>query len=105
MLHAGVVGILTYNSTRTIELDDRLLAHLRSVVYAKLRRGESFSFTWENTPERGSGRQSIWMSPGTPLAFQFFDTAEIPLNPAWIRQLTKAANSPGGLVPSPEPTD
>ena len=105
MLHAGVVGILTYNSTRTIELDDRLLAHLRNVVYAKLRRGESFSFSWENTPERGSGRQSIWMSPGTPLAFQFFDSKEIPLNQEWIRQLTKSANSPGGLVPTQEPTD
>jgi hypothetical protein len=105
MPQAGGVGILTYNSTRSIELDDRTLAHLRSVVYAKLRRGESFAFSWENTAERGSGRHSIWMSPGTPLAFQFFDTQEIALNPEWIRQLTKSANSPGGLVPSAEPTD
>jgi hypothetical protein len=101
------VGVLTYNFTKTIEIEDRPLAHLRSVIFAKLRRGESFSYSWENLVERGSGRNSIWLSPGISLAFEFFETREIPLNPHWIRALTKAANSPGGLVlvPEPEPAD
>jgi len=96
------VGILTYNSSRTLELDDRPLAHLRAVIFAKLRRGESFSFSWEQTPAQGSGRNSLWIGPDTPLTFEFFDQREVPLNADWIRRLTKAANSPGGLVPLPE---
>jgi hypothetical protein len=101
------VGVLTYNFTKTIEIEDRPLAHLRSVIFAKLRRGESFSFSWENLVERGSGRSSIWLSPGISLTFEFFESREIPLNPHWIRALTKASNSPGGLVlvPEPEPAD
>jgi hypothetical protein len=96
------VGILTYNSTRTLELEDRLLAHLRAVMFAKLRRGESFSFSWEQTPQQGSGRSSAWIGPDTALTFQFFDHRDIPLNADWLRRLTKAANSPAGLVPVPE---
>lgn len=101
--HAGVVGVLTYNFIRTVEIDDRPLAHLRSVIFAKLRRGESFSYSWENQVERGSGRNSIWFSPGIAVTFEFFEEREIPLNPHWIRALSKAANSPGGLTLVPEP--
>lgn len=96
------MGILTYNSTRTLELDDRLLAHLRAVMFAKLRRGESFSFSWEQTPVQGSGRNSVWIGPDTPLTFQLFESRDIPLNGEWLRRLTKAANSPAGLVALPE---
>ena len=96
------MGILTYNSTRTLELEDRLLAHLRAVIFAKLRGGESFSFSWEQTPAQGSGRNSVWIGPDTPLAFEFFDQRDIALNPDWIRRLTRAANSPAGLVLLPE---
>lgn len=97
------MGVLTYNFIRTIEIDDRPLAHLRSVIFAKLRRGESFSYSWENPVERGSGRSSIWLSPATSITFEFFEEREIPLNPHWIRALSKAANSAGGLVLVPEP--
>ncbi|WP_308798137.1 DUF7882 family protein [Agromyces silvae] len=97
------MGVLTYNFIRTIEIDDRPLAHLRSVIFAKLRRGESFSYSWENPVERGSGRSSIWFSPNVAVTFEFFESREIPLNPHWIRALTKAANSPAGLVLVPEP--
>lgn len=97
------MGILTYNSTRAIELEDRLLAHVRSVMFTKLRRGESFSFSWARTPAEGSGRNAIWVGPDTPLAFEFFDRQEVSLNPAWIAQLMKSANSPGGLVVTEEP--
>ncbi|WP_153684062.1 DUF7882 family protein [Agromyces agglutinans] len=98
-----MVGILTWNFIRTVEIEDRPLAHLRSVVFAKLRRGEAFSYSWETPLEQGSGRHSIWFSPDVPVTFEFFDGRDIPLNPRWIRELTKAANSPGGLVLVPEP--
>ncbi|WP_395244478.1 ATP-dependent DNA ligase [Agromyces sp. MMS24-K17] len=97
------MGILTWNSIRTVEIEDRALAHLRSVAFSKLRRGESFSFSWENPVERGSGRNSLWFSPDIPIVFEFFSGREVRLNPLWIRELTKAANSPGGLVLVPEP--
>lgn len=97
------MGILTYNSTRAIELEDRVLAHLRSVIFSKLRRGESFSFSWARTPAEGSGRNSVWIGPDTPLSFEFFDRQEVPLNAAWIAELARSANSPGGLVVTAEP--
>jgi hypothetical protein len=97
------VGVLTYNFIRTVEIDDRPLAHLRAVIFAKLRRGEPFSYSWENQVERGSGRNSIWFSPGISVTFEFFEEREIPLNPQWVRALSKAANSPAGLTLVPEP--
>ncbi|WP_212275314.1 ATP-dependent DNA ligase [Agromyces salentinus] len=97
------MGILTWNFTRTIELEDRALAHVRSVVFTKLRRGESFAYSWENTVERGSGRNSVWFGPDIPVTFEFFGERDIPLNPRWVRALMTAANSPGGLVLVPEP--
>jgi hypothetical protein len=98
------VGILTYNSSRSIEMDDRTLAHVRSAMFAKLRRGESFSFSWERTPAEGSGRNAVWIDVDTPLSFEFFERQEGELNGAWIAELVRAANTPGGLVLSPEPT-
>ena len=103
VVHAGAVGILTYNSTRTIEIDDRSLAHLRNVIYAKLRRRESFAFSWEQSLAHGGGRHSIWLDPDIPLSFEFFERDEIPLDQAWLRELTKSANSPAGLVLVAEP--
>lgn len=97
------MGILTYNSVKTVEIEDRPLAHLRSVVFAKLRRGEAFAFSWDTSVDRGSGRNSIWLSPEIPVTFEFFTARDIPLNPDWVRALNKAANSAGGLVMLPEP--
>jgi len=98
------VGILTYRFIRTVEIEDRSLAHLRSVILAKLRRGESFAFSWEVPAEQGSGRNSIWLGPDIPIVFEFFDAREPRLNPLWLRELTRAANSPAGLSLVPEPT-
>ena len=36
------MGKLTYDSTLTVDFDDRVLAHLQLVIGAKLRRAESF---------------------------------------------------------------
>lgn len=41
------MGTLFYGDNRfAIGIDDRSLAHLQLVILAKLRRDESFSFTW-----------------------------------------------------------
>ena len=95
--------MLTYDSKLSATIDDRVLAHLQVVIWAKLRRGESFAFSWSESVSEGSGRKSIWISPSIALAFEYFGSRTPVLNPAWIQALTKSANSTGGLHVVPEP--
>lgn len=97
------MGTLTYDSKVVASFDDRVLAHLQHVIWAKLRRGEAFPFTWSDPNRAGLGRTSVWLSPQATLAFQYFGGRVASLNPAWIEALTKAANSPAGLSLVPEP--
>ncbi|WP_439592874.1 DUF7882 family protein [Microbacterium sp.] len=97
------MGTLSYDSKVTASFDDRVLAHLQQVIWAKLRRGEAFPFTWSDPNRAGLGRTSVWLTPHATLSFQYFGSRAAPLNPAWIDALTKAANSPAGLTLVPEP--
>ncbi|HEY9307539.1 MAG TPA: ATP-dependent DNA ligase [Microbacterium sp.] len=97
------MGTLTYDSRVTASFDDRILAHLQAVIWAKLRRGEAFPFTWTDPMRSGLGRTSIWLSPNVTLTFEYFGGRQPRLNPAWVEALTKAANSPAGLTLVPEP--
>lgn len=99
------MGTLTYDSKLIATFDDRILAHVQTVVWAKLRRGEQFSFTWSEPARNGSGRTSVWISPNISLTFEYFGGKTPRINRAWIAALTKSANSPGGLHIVPEPTD
>jgi len=87
----------------SVEFDDRVLAHLKVVILSKVRRGESFTFSWEYTGSAGSGRSSIWIHPAIPLQFDFAGTTEPLLNRAWVEELVRLANSPSGLRVTPEP--
>ena len=42
----------------------------------KLRRGESFSFSWKYEAAHGAGRSSLWVHPAIPLQFEFFGGRE-----------------------------
>ncbi|KFF58097.1 ATP-dependent DNA ligase, partial [Cryobacterium sp. MLB-32] len=42
------MGKLTYDSSLTADFDDRVLAHIQLVIGTKLRRGESFYFSWRD---------------------------------------------------------
>ncbi len=96
------MGILTYDSRLTATFDDRALAHLQSVMLAKIRRGEQFAFSWVDTAGE-YGRTTIWINATIPLTFQY-ETEETPaLNPKWVAALTKQANSAAGLRLLPEP--
>jgi hypothetical protein len=99
------MGLLNYDSRVSGTFDDRVLAHLQAVIWAKIRRGESFSFTWSESAANGSGRKSIWISPNVSLSFEYFGSKQPMLNQRWVQALTKSANSAGGLqlVPEPEP--
>lgn len=98
------MGKLIYGApTWSLEFDDRTLAHLRVVIVAKLRRAETFTFSWKLDVVAGTGRSSIWLHQAIPLQFVFFGGREPILNRAWIDALMATANSPSGLELVPEP--
>jgi len=100
------VGKLIYGSPSiSADFDDRVLAHLRVVMIAKLRRGESFTFNWDWPPSSGKGRSSIWLHPAIPLQFEFSGTREPALNRSWLEELSQSANTVAGLRVLPEPAE
>ena len=98
------MGTLTYDSNFTADFDDRVLAHLQVVIGAKLRRGESFYFSWKDDARVGNGRTTIWMHPTVPLVYKYFGSKMPMLNRLWIEALTLSANTAGGLQLVPEPS-
>ena len=98
------MGTLQYgNSGLSVEFPDRALWHLQIVITAKLRRNESFIFTWTDSAEAGSGRSTIWVSPNITLFYRYFGSRLPATNRAWVNELMISANSPGGLFFTPEP--
>ncbi|GAA4750297.1 hypothetical protein GCM10025783_23500 [Amnibacterium soli] len=97
------MGSLIYGTNVTIPVDDRALAHLQLVIYAKLRAHESFSFTWRDEPGVGDGHGSLWISPGVPIVFKYAGSRDPAVNREWLRQLRELANQPTGLRLLPEP--
>lgn len=99
------MGRLLYDAKVAVDFDDRLLFHLQAVIAAKLRRGESFLFTWVDDDSIGDGRTSIWVHPHAHLSFKYFGKRPAALNRTWIEHLMITANSVGGLQVLPEPPD
>lgn len=98
------MGTLHYgDSTSAIELEDRLLAHLQLAMITKLRRSESFAFSWDVGREGGSGYNSVWVSPTVPLRFTYPAGKRGPINRAWVEALLHTANSIAGLRIVDEP--
>lgn len=95
------MGTLVYDRDRSAEFDDRTLAHLQVIVVNKLRRQESFAFTWSDEVRT----VTVWISPHTPLEFVFHGNRRPRLNRAWLEELALAASSTSGLVVLPEPPE
>lgn len=93
------MGTLYYGGSATpVHIDDRALAHLKVVVATKLRRGESFTLSWQHPDDEERGRSTVWLHPSIPLRF-VFDEPETPeLNRAWLEELAQTANSSGGIM-------
>ncbi|MHB1234281.1 MAG: DUF7882 family protein [Microbacteriaceae bacterium] len=91
------MGKLLYGSTMEIDFDDRVLAHLQLVIGLKLRRRESFFFSWKNEQEAGSGHSAIWLDPAIPLVFRYHGGRMPTINRAWLEVLTLSSNSSHGL--------
>jgi len=102
------MGKLIYgNGRRTIEIEDRTLCHLKPIIIAKLRRGESFILNYNHGLNNGSGRTSLWLHPTIPLEFVFYGNRSAEINRKWVEILKYSADSPEGLqmVPEPERTE
>jgi hypothetical protein len=100
------VGYLLYGRpAEEIEIEDRMLAHLKIVILAKLRRSEAFAFSFQHDVSDGSGRSTIWLHPSIPLQFNFLGSQQPAINRAWLEALVVAANSVDGLRILPEPTE
>ncbi|GAA0996532.1 DUF7882 family protein [Subtercola frigoramans] len=98
------MGKLVYGDAGTeIEFDDRVLTHLQIVIGAKLRRRESFFFSWKDDPSVGDGRSSIWLDSSVPLYFRFSGSRVPTINRDWITAMTASANSGAGLTFIEEP--
>jgi hypothetical protein len=95
------MGSLTYDRV-VVEFEDRMLAHLQLVIVQKLRRGESFLLSWRDAAVVGDGRSSAWLHPSIPLYFKFAGGHAPTINPNWVAQLTRSANSSQGLVVTAE---
>jgi len=92
-----------------IDMDDRVLAHIQVVIIAKLRRGESFGFTWSTNSTEGSGRTTLWLAPAIPVRFEYAGGRPPRINRRWLELLSATAATPYGLrllaEPEPPPDD
>lgn len=88
-----------------IQVDDRTLAHLKIVVATKLRRGESFTLSWQHGGDDPPGRSTIWLHPAIPLRFTFESAERQELSRTWLIDLAKQANSSAGLSVSTASAD
>ncbi len=97
------MGTIYYGgSAMPIHIEDRALAHLKVVIATKLRRGESFTLSWQHPADQPAGRSTVWLHPSIPLRF-VFDAPEPPeLRREWLRELADSANASGGLALSAE---
>ncbi|MDU0328471.1 ATP-dependent DNA ligase [Microbacterium sp. KSW2-21] len=86
---------MIYSEHSSVDIEDRLLAHLRLVIMNKFRRGESFTMT---IPHPNHGNLSLWLHPASPLLMQFYGGRQPTIDRALIEQLMAHASSPDGLT-------
>jgi len=93
------MGTIYYGGGATpIHIEDRALAHLKVVIATKLRRGESFTVTWQHPDDQPRGRTTLWLHPSIPLRFVFDDPQPVTLSREWLDELAQSANSSGGIM-------
>jgi hypothetical protein len=92
------MGTLFYGSDRTpIRIDDRILAHLRAVVTAKMRRGEGFLLTWTDSITIGDGSSSVWVHAGCDLHYKFDGSKQPKLDPELLERLNAESSQARGI--------
>lgn len=99
------MGKFIYDGNIKVDFEDRLLAHLQAVIMAKVRRGESFPFTWKDDISIGGGRTTVYIHPNVSMVFKYHGSRNPQLSSSWLHALTYNANSGRGLYVIPEPDD
>ncbi len=98
------MGTLIYgNAGFSVEFDDRTLVHLQFVIGPKLRRQESFFFSWGGAANSLHARTSLWMDRSIPMVFLCTSDQRHELNREWLEILSVSANSAQGLQLMVEP--
>lgn len=93
------MGTIFYGGGGTaVHIEDRALAHLKVVISTKLRRGESFTLSWQHPEDQPRGRSTLWLHPAIPLRFVFDDAEPTTLSREWVERLVESANSSGGIM-------
>lgn len=100
------MGQLVYGAhSDSVEIDDRVLAHLKVVMLTKLRRHEGFPFSFDYDARSGGGRTTLWISPTSSLQFRFDGSRQPAINKAWLDILMTSANGVDGLRLMSEPDE
>ncbi|WZH36216.1 MAG: ATP-dependent DNA ligase [Microbacterium enclense] len=89
------MGRLIYQERTIVDIEDRLLSHLRIVVMNKLRRQEPFMLS---LPHPDHGHLSIWMHPATPIVMQFYGSRPPSIDNQLIEEMMQGASGPDGLT-------
>ena len=92
------MGKFIYDSMVKVDFEDRLLAHLQLVIGAKLRRGESFHFTWKDDTSIGDGRTVVWIHPRVSLVYKFYGSRQPDHQPGMGRGAHLHGELPDGPV-------
>ena len=86
-----------------VDFDDRFLAHAQLVIEQKLRRRETFLFSWPDDNSVGSGRSTVVLHASIPLVFRYAERRPVEINRLWLNLLRDTANAASGLLYVPEP--
>jgi hypothetical protein len=93
------MGSLFYgNDTHAIDIPDRVLAHLKVIIATKLRRGESFTISWNHPDYVAGGRSTLWMHASIPVRFIFESAEADSLDTGVLQRLASEAGRSGGLT-------
>jgi hypothetical protein len=98
------MAMFTYGTTATtLEIDDRQLAHLQHIIAQRFRRQESLLLTFLIEQGGSRRRRTVWLSPSSPLEFDYDADVSQSLNRAWLEDLMQQSYSVNGVVLAQEP--
>ena len=87
------MGQLVYGmGDARVRLDDRTLAHVKTIALMKLRRNESFALTVRRDND-SEGRTTFWLHPSIALQFSFDSDQVGEVDRALLEELMHEANT------------